>query len=413
MKPATKMRYVAWIAMVGGLCAVPAFAEDWPAGDATLSDSAVSDAAITGAKIPSLVPDESIYQSFTPTSGNTATYPGLAEYRALACQSRSGSSRYPYDRYGYNTHLFPWATGPGRRDNWRVGPKWQVAVDGIMLFRDNADWSSVIAGVGSAPSLVDQFGSGPGARLFVTGYNESGFGLQVGYEGVNSWNAASLFPLAGATRSFDYETTLNSLEINFFPRVPFPWKFFSGVRYVEIDEDFRDFTTNDKSIPAPADPPAAPVVVIDSGSDFLLKNQLIGFQLGARRDTWQWNKWLTIESFANAGVYHNRFKRTDVARTVTTVTNGDDLATPDTDEFSQQVTEVNTATRLNTSNIAFLGEVGITGVVRLNESVALRVGYQAMVVDGVGEGLNAFFASGFDSSTLLYHGLQFGAEYRR
>lgn len=382
---------------------------------------------VSSADFPSLEPNEAIYRSFQSSAQSSLAEPSqssLVSYdsptfdnseaiRVVACQTASTCSSYPYDRCGCHAHLFPWTPGPGQCDTWCVGPKWAVAVDGMMLFRDNADWDRIITAVGSAPSLVDQFDHGPGARVFVTGYNASGFGLQVGYEGVNSWDATALFPSAGSLRTFDYETTLNSLEINFFPRVPYPLKFFSGVRYIEIDEDFRDFTSNDKPIPVPADPPAAPVVIVDTGNDFLNKNRLIGFQFGARRDSWQLSRWLTIESFANAGVYCNKFRRTDVAKTVTTVINGDDLATPDADEFSQQVTEVGTAVRRDFTDVAFLGEVGITGVTRLNQCVALRGGYQAMVADGVGEGLDAFFASGLQSNTIFYHGLQFGVEYRR
>ena len=378
--------------------------------------------------LPALMPEQSAYEGLQSdpdvynASGqyndriehdNGATYPGSQAYRDSYCGICTGSSRYPYDRCGCTLNQFPWFGGRGRMDSWCIGPKWHVAADGMILFRDNADWASVIADVGSVPSVVEQFDSGPGARLFVTGYNQSGFGLQVGYEGINSWNAECIFPLAGAVRAFDYESTFNSLEINFMPRTSQPWRLFTGIRYVELSEDFCDSTTNDKPLPAPADPPAAPVVVVDTGSDFLVKNQLIGLQLGARRDVWQWNKWLTFESFANAGVYHNRFKRTDVAKTITTVINGDDLATPDDNEFSQVVTGVSTSTRHDSSEIAFLGELGITAVVRINPCVALRAGYQAMVLDGVGNGLDAYFAGGLDSTTQFYHGLQFGAEYRR
>jgi len=144
-----------------------------------------------------------------------------------------------------------------------------------------------------------------------------------------------------------------------------------------------------------------------------LKNRLLGFQLGTRRDTWHLKKWFTLESFANAGIYSNLFRRDNVARSVTTVITGDDLSTPDTNEFSQQVTTVNTKVRGDFTDVAFLAEVGITGVVRIHPCVALRGGYQAMVVDGVGQGIDAFFAGGLNNGTVLYHGLQFGVEYRR
>jgi hypothetical protein len=36
-----------------------------------------------------------------------------------------------------------------------------------------------------------------------------------------------------------------------------------------------------------------------------------------------------------------------------------------------------------------------------------------LVIDGMGQGLDAYFVSDLQSSTVLYHGLQFGLEYRR
>lgn len=331
----------------------------------------------------------------------------------IGCQSCGGDSSFLLNRCGCNPTVFPWIEGPGNCDQWCVGPKWNVEVDGLMMFRDDVPWDPILAAVGTLPSLVTQFDQAPGARIFVTGYNHSNFGMQIGYEGVYSWDATAAFPQAGSVRTFGYETSLNSVEINFFPRRAEPWKLFAGFRYVEIQENFSDSTTVDKVIPIPADPPAAAVAYVDTGTEYLLKNRLLGFQLGARRDTWQWNKWFTLESFANAGIYSNLFRRDNVARNVTTVITGDDLSTPDTNEFSQQVTTVHTNVRGDFTDVAFLGEVGITGVVRIHPCVALRGGYQAMLVDGVGQGIDAFFAGGMNNGTVLYHGLQFGIEYRR
>ncbi len=329
------------------------------------------------------------------------------------CQSCGGGSSFPYNRCGCNTAVFPWIEGPGECDQWCVGPKWAVEADGLMLFREDTDWGPILAAVGSDPSLLTQFDQAPGARIFVTGYNYANFGLQVGYEGVYSWDATALFPQVDASRRFEYETSLNSVEINFLRKVNRPWKPFAGFRYVEIQENFSDYTTADKPIPVPADPPAASVAYVDSGVEYLLKNRLIGFQLGARRDRWQLKKWFTLEAFANAGVYSNLFRRDNVSRTRTTIITGDDLSTPDVNEFSQQVTTVDTRVRGDFTNVAFLGEVGVTGLVRIHRCVALRAGYQAMLVDGIGQGLDAFFASGLNNSTTFYHGLQFGVEYRR
>ena len=55
---------------------------------------------------------------------------------------------------------------------------------------------------------------------------------------------------------------------------------------------------------------------------------MIGFQLGALRDAWAMNKWLTIEPTGNAGVYYNNFKRENLQDTTTTIVTGDDTGPP-------------------------------------------------------------------------------------
>ena len=378
----------------------------------------------TPERIPSV---EGLNAGSYATAGNisaTTANPVLwQQYQSLQTAVPSGGSACgcggsPYDRCGCNQELFHWIKGPGTCDSWCVGPKWAVQADGMFLFRDDADWDAVIndagviADVGPTPDLIDQFDHAPGARLFVTGYNECGFGMQVGYEGANDWHATLGYDTGTAVRTFDYETRLNSVEINFLPCTPYVWKYFGGFRYVEIDENFSDFTANNQTIPPPANPPAATVAVVDTGISHLLENRLIGFQIGGRRDSWQLGRWITLETFGNAGVYCNKFKRENVARNVTTIITGDDLSTPE-NEFSRTTTEVRSTSRQDFAEVAFLGEAGITGVVRLNPCVALRSGYQVMVVDGMGQGLDASFGPDLVRSTVLYHGLQFGIEYRR
>lgn len=367
----------------------------------------------------SLVVDDSATSAQMPSSANPVL---RQQYQALQTGVVPGSSsvscgkcggQYPYDRCGCNEELFPWIGGPGNCDQWCVGPKWEVQAGGLMLFRDDAELASVIGFIGGTTSLVDQFDHGIGGRLFVTGYNDSGFGLQIGWEGVNQWTANATFdPVGSETRTVALSSRLNSVEINFLPNVPYMWKVFSGFRYVELVDDLVDSRINDKPIPAPADPPAANSFVTDTTVSHLLKNQLIGFQLGARRDAWHWGERLTIASFANAGVYCNKFRRDDVTRTDTTIITGDDLSTTD-NEFSQTTTSVSNRVRTSPTDVAFLGEAGITGTWKINECVALHSGYQIMALDGVGQALDAFFTSGLNADTVVYHGLQFGFEYRR
>lgn len=274
------------------------------------------------------------------------------------CQACSHSGVSSYDRCGCKTELFPWIDGPGTCDRWCVGPKWAVDAGALMMFREDANWDLVSGG--AAGDLVEQFDHGPGARLFVTGYSDSGYGLQVGYEGINDWDAIFL----NGAQEFDYESSLNSVEINFLPSHASLWKWLAGVRYIEISDNLIDNTLEDTFI----------------------KNRLFGFQLGAQRDAWQFGNRVTFQTHANAGVYCNKLRREDIGAALT----------------SRDFTEA-----------AFAGEAGFTAALRLNHCTALRAGYEVLAVDGIGTALEASPGVQTPSQTLVYHGLQFGIEYRR
>ncbi len=355
--------------------------------------------------------------------GNTSNQMLWQQYQALQtgtacqecsdCQSCSGSGTNGYDRCGCNTEIFPWIDGPGTCDQWCVGPKWDVEAGGLMLFRDDADWDRVIADVGGATTSVGQFDHGPGGRIFVTGYNDSGYGIQIGYEGINEWDANLAFaPVGGTTREFTYQSSLNSVEINFLRSTPSPWKLFSGFRYLQLDEDFVDLTRADRVLPGPATP-AGTSQTIDQGSNRLLKNRLFGVQIGGRRDAWELGQRVTLQTYANAGMYCNKFRRDDVDLTVTTTITGDDTATADVTELAESSSTFRTSSRNNLTDIAFVGEAGLSAAWRLNQCTAVRAGYQILALDGVADGLTAAFTPGLNSDTLLFHGVQFGLEYRR
>ncbi|BBO34051.1 hypothetical protein [Lacipirellula parvula] len=324
-----------------------------------------------------------------------------------------------YNRCGCDQPLFPYLTGPGSCDNWCVGPHWNVEVDGMALRRTGADWARVVDSVALNPELLDQFDYGPGGRIFVTGYNDSDFGIQVGYEGINNYNATAMFidpnvdpndPGDDSVRSFDYQTTFNSIELNFMRRTTAPTKIFAGFRYVQADEDFTDALTVAKIVPG-ASNPATTDVFTDTDNVWKLENRMIGFQLGALRDAWSLNKWLTVEPYGNGGVYYNNFKREQLQNTINTLVTGPDNVTLAPATSSSSYTQFGTSQTF--SEIAYIGEVGVTAVFRINQCVAIRGGYQALVMDGVGTGLDAYFEPGLNGTTVLYHGARFGFEYQR
>ena len=333
-----------------------------------------------------------------------------AEFGSACCGPKGH-----YNRCGCG--VFPWHRGPGNCDTWCAGPHWQVSANGVVLFRQNADLdrviSAVVGGTTDPPSLVDQFDHGVGARLLVTGYNDAGFGMQVGYVGVDDMNATLAFPIVApadpGTRRLNFRSSLHSLQIDFL-RVPeYVWQPFAGVRYVELDDDLVDFTDIVTILPVFPNP----ATTIDTKEIFALKNRLIGFHVGARRDVWELTRRLSLEAIGNAGVYLNDHRQVNIVSTTTTTLVPDDPGTPD-DESSTTVTTSRNVVKTEFSEVAFLGEAAVNAVWRINECVALRGGYQILAIDGVGESLDAFFRpTSFARDTLVYHGWQFGFEYRR
>lgn len=288
-----------------------------------------------------------------------------------------------HNRCGCDQKLFPWFTGPGNCDTWCIGPHWNVEFDGMFIRREDANWGDV---AGVDPADADQFDYGPGARLFVTGYNYSNYGLQIGYEGVNDFHALAATddgnPNTGES-DITYESRFNSLEVDVLRRTDMPLKVFAGFRYVQLDEDFLD-------------------VEQSTGNDYQdanrtkATNRMPGFQIGVTRDAWQLNRWITIEPFGNVGGYLNDFKR----------------------EFIEIVDGAYTTEKNEFTEMAFIGEAGVTSVLRINRCLALRGGYQVIAFDGVGTALDASLAGlngqpTFDRETLIYHGARFGLEYQR
>ena len=38
----------------------------------------------------------------------------------------------------------PYRTGPGMCDNWKVGPRWHMTIDGLVMSRDETDLTALI-----------------------------------------------------------------------------------------------------------------------------------------------------------------------------------------------------------------------------------------------------------------------------
>ena len=119
-------------------------------------------------------------------------------------------------------------------DNYKVGPRWHITVDGIVMSREQttlARWNSRCAiiillsalggdfptagngGIGYAGGTAngagvdvtpqdENFHYGPGGRITFTSQvgRCTGYDVEAAYEGINNWNSSVVFPKEGFLR---------------------------------------------------------------------------------------------------------------------------------------------------------------------------------------------------------------------
>ncbi len=327
----------------------------------------------------------------------------------------------------------PFRTGPGQCDRWRVGPIWQVTLDGVFMARDETDIDALAAAIGTTTTAADsfqQFEHGPGARLTLTGWwpQMKGYEMQIGYLGIFDWDAnvvgppgAVAVPPPGSValtqqRELKYGSSLNALEINAQRITSSPWKPFGGVRYLRVDDNIHDNTNQFNTTPLSLGDIA---ITNDLFSTANVENNLIGFQMGIRRDVWHLSEKLSIHGFSSGGAYCNLIDRdlsNSQVQTRTEILAVDDPLTMDFDETGSTdtlTTSTGSRTKTERTELSFVGEASLSLQYKLNQCSALRGGYQVLYLSGVELADDAYLGLAPNSRDLLLHGWFAGFEYRR
>jgi hypothetical protein len=314
---------------------------------------------------------------------------------------------------------WPYATGPGACDDWKVGPIWDVTVDGMVMTREatNLDLLRERMFLNSmepnAPEIIEQFDRGPGGRVYLTGLvpRDVGYQVMAGYEGIEEWNAAIVydevppFPTFGTPsnrRSLYYRSSLHSGELNILRMCNPAWRPYCGVRYIKFDDEIWDQSI-DEMVP-PVTPPGAPITDTDTLNIFDIENNLIGFQGGVKYDVWNWGQRFSMQGFFNGGVYYNRAKWSNLQEESQVRYNTDG---------SVVSSSTSSLTVVEESEIAYVGEASLTAVCRLNKCWACRAGYQVLYISGVQLASDAYVQANIDERSLLFHGWHAGIECRR
>jgi hypothetical protein len=187
--------------------------------------------------------------------------------------------------------------------------------------------------------------------------------------------------------TFDYTSRLYNTELNLYRRSrDFCWlTTLVGFRYLEVGEDLHTvFVTGD----------SAPHYTIRAA------NQLYGVQLGTLAYLQDWGSW-RFDGWLKAGVYGNAARQSmteDITSAGGVVTFG----------------------TANGSNVAFVGDLGVSATRPITDRLSLKLSYMALWIEGialapaqlaVSEPANAIFGL-HQSGGSFYHGGFLGCEYR-
>jgi hypothetical protein len=328
---------------------------------------------------------------------------------------RLPNGQYP-DDWMWGCGGWPYANGPGTCDDWKVGPIWDVTVDGMVMTRENADLAVLQAGMNpppvGTPIITEQFDRGPGGRVYLTGLVPRNVGYQVmaGYEGIEEWNAAIVFPETPTfppfgepttRRNLFYRSSLHSGELNIVRTCNPAFRPYCGVRYIKFDDEIWDQSVQTMTPVFPPSP--GPTTELDTLNAFDIENNLIGFQGGVKYDVWNWGKRFSLQGFLNSGVYYNKAKYSNMLQEAETIWTGSSV----TSGYNESLTIV------EQSNIAYVGEASLTAVCRLNRCWAGRAGYQVLFIDGISLASDAYLNTGVTDRSLIFHGWHAGIECRR
>jgi hypothetical protein len=274
--------------------------------------------------------------------------------------------------------------------------KWTVRTGIVFLRRDSQDSQAIING--ATPITVDGLAFHDyqaGALLTVIRHSilNSAWDLDVTYFGVNDFqNSASspgvsalfttptIFIGGGLTVTTDYSSSFHSTEVNFRRNLNSRFTALTGFRWVEVG----DLLSTD-------------IGGLASHS-INVNNHLYGLQVGGQARVFSRNRF-SVDAVGKVGVYGNRADQS-------TSTAGIGGALP--------------ALSARDSNVAFLGELGLTCNYAINHRWSVRSGYQAIWLDGIAlapdqlgsADLVTGVATLNTSGHPIYHGLTLAADFR-
>jgi hypothetical protein len=277
-------------------------------------------------------------------------------------------------------------------------PTWTVDAGAVILHRSRPTARALVvplAGPGVISNGSDfgfDWAAGPDVRI--ARRFESGNSLEMRYFGALDWDASALYGAVGNVRigSFSnfgatdlrasYSSSLHSTELNWLRPSSERVTWLAGFRWIELHEvlDYR--------IQFPA---------FSANYYWNTDNHLYGGQFGGKFKLWRLSGPLSVDASLKGGVYGND------------ASNAFNLLPSTGGSFPGGSDD---------SDVAFVGDVNLTGTYELTRHVGLYGGYQLLWVDGVALGSEQLATSTAVSSQtvintsgdVFYHGATTGLE---
>ena len=281
---------------------------------------------------------------------------------------------------------------------------WTFRAGAIFLHRSRPDSQTLFS---------DPSGSGMNARGFNPGWatgvdvnliRHRAFGtnndLELRYFGIDNWTDSQSLRLNGTPVTIQnnpptsiaggrdvnsqYSSSLLNTELNMRRRVGNNWTFIGGLRYLQFNEQLNSQLTNG---PAPG----------DHHYNVAALNDLFGVQAGLMYDLCS-SCDCCVQLYGKAGLYANHAAQHTALNCF--------CAPP-----------MSFSANGSTTQAASVGELGINGSKRIWKNLALRGGYQVLILDGVATApgqfpvTNLVSQSGLgNNDTVVFHGATIGLE---
>ncbi|MEN1681938.1 MAG: hypothetical protein AAGJ46_20340 [Planctomycetota bacterium] len=267
------------------------------------------------------------------------------------------------------------------------GPTWSAGVDALFFWRSSPDSNTPLVACNCVDNHIDfqatdfDLGVAAAPRIRLFRHDPCCCDFEVMYFNFDNWDEyrhfyGDLTVLgnnlgAGTTAAAQYESSLQSLEVNLLKSHGCWTKLLAGFRWLQLDEYASVYGSNGST------------TVFQNNNTL---NNLYGGHIGFRRLLYDYGGCLTVDGSVKTGVFGNDAER-------------------NTYGYGTQ--------HLNKGGVSFVGDVEFQANFAVTCRCAITAGYQLLWITGLASAPEQFHAYDYinNGETIFFHGANVGAVY--